>query len=91
MRLEDGFFERFLAIFGDFGSILGGPGEAWGLPKIIKNAKKSNLGVFGRYLGSEGGFGVTFGRILGGFWMNFGRMFVGFLACFGSDLRLKSF
>ena len=33
MRLEDGFFERFLAIFGDFGSILGGPGEAWGLQK----------------------------------------------------------
>ena len=91
MRLEDGFFERFLAIFGDFGLILGGPGEAWELPKIIKNAKKSNLGVFGRYLGSEGGFGVTFGRHLGGFWMKFGRIFVGFRACFGSDLRSKSF
>ena len=68
IRLEDGFFERFFAIFRDFGLILGGPGEAWGLPKIIKSAKKSNLGVFGRYLGSEGGFGVTFGRNLGGIW-----------------------
>ena len=87
----NGFFECFFAIFGDFGLILGGPGEAWGLPKIIKSAKKSNLGVFGRYLGSEGGFGVAFGRQLGGFWMNFGRIFVGFLACFRIDLRSKSF